>query len=180
MHTKTIAFGALFGFVLSRIGITDYDVVTGMFRLSDLHLIGAIATSIAVAGSTVWLLRRRRATSHSGEPMNLAGKPMVRGLVPGALIFGVGWALSGTCPGTALAQIGEGRVLGLATFVGILVGAYAAGRLTAARSAPERQLYVAVSKNAGNVATPWYQSSSRESSSTRPAAVSRASTPIAH
>ena len=43
-------------------------------------------------------------------------------MLAGALLFGVGWALSGTCPGTALAQIGEGRLVGLYTASGILLG----------------------------------------------------------
>lgn len=51
------------------------------------------------------------------------GCTMTRGLAAGALLFGVGWAVSGTRPGTALAQIGEGRLAGVLTFAGILLGA---------------------------------------------------------
>jgi uncharacterized membrane protein YedE/YeeE len=46
----------------------------------------------------------------------------------GSILFGVGWAASGTCPGTSLAQIGEGRFAGAITFLGILLGSYLAER----------------------------------------------------
>ena len=47
---------------------------------------------------------------------------MKPGLVLGAAMFGTGWALTGTCPGTGLAQIGEGKVIALFTVCGMLLG----------------------------------------------------------
>jgi uncharacterized membrane protein YedE/YeeE len=123
MNDKHLAFGALFGFVLSRAGATDYDAILGMFRLSDLHLLGVIGLAVGVSALGIALARRLGAKARNGEPLRLEQKPMTRGLVLGALLFGVGWAVSGTCPGTALAQIGEGRLAGVFTLAGILLGA---------------------------------------------------------
>jgi uncharacterized membrane protein YedE/YeeE len=123
MKDKHVALGALFGFILSRAGATDYDAISGMFRLTDLHLFGVIGTAVVVSALGFAVVRRRHARALTGEPMSLAVKPMTPGLALGALVFGVGWALAGTCPGTALAQIGEGRLAGVFTFVGILLGA---------------------------------------------------------
>jgi hypothetical protein len=134
MNVKNIGFGALFGFVLSRTGATDYDAIHGMFRLSDLHLFGVIGTAIAVSALAYALVRRFGLRTISGEPITLTKKPVTRGLVAGSLLFGVGWALAGTCPGTALAQIGEGRLAALATAAGILVGAFLAERVGVTRS----------------------------------------------
>lgn len=124
MGVKHIAFGTLFGFILSRAGATDYDAISGMFRLTDLHLMGVIGIAVAVAALGFAVARRRGSRARNGEPLELTTKPMTRGLAAGAVLFGVGWAVSGTCPGTALAQIGEGRLAGLATFAGILLGAW--------------------------------------------------------
>jgi uncharacterized protein len=129
MHGKHIAFGALFGFILSRAGATDYDAISGMFRLTDLHLIGVIGVAVVVSAIGFFVARRVHAKALNGEPLALTKKPMTRGLAAGALLFGVGWAISGTCPGTALAQIGEGRLAGLITFTGILLGAWLQARL---------------------------------------------------
>jgi uncharacterized membrane protein YedE/YeeE len=128
MQGKHIAFGALFGFILSRAGATDYDAISGMFQLTDLHLFGVIGLAVAVSAAGFFVARRRGLKALNGEPLLFTKKPMTRGLAAGALLFGAGWGLSGTCPGTVLAQIGEGRLAGLATFSGILLGAWLQGR----------------------------------------------------
>lgn len=127
MNARTIAFGMVFGFVLSRAGATDYDAIAGMFRLTDLHLFGVIGVAVTVSALGFALLRRR-GTARDGRPLALERKPMKRGLVVGGLLFGAGWAIAGACPGTALAQIGEGRFAGIVTFAGIVLGAWLQGR----------------------------------------------------
>lgn len=109
-------FGLLFGFLLSRVGATDYDNIAGMFLLTDLHLMGVIGTAVVVAAVGLALLRRRE------RPLLIAPKPRKPGLVVGGLLFGAGWALTGTCPGTGLAQLGEGRWMALFTVGGIVAG----------------------------------------------------------
>lgn len=121
-HTQ-LALGALFGFILSRSGLTDYDTMSGPFRLADWHLFGVIGIAVLLGASGFQLAQRFQLRSRQGEALSFAKKPMTRALPIGALLFGVGWAIAGSCPGTALAQIGEGRLAGLATFAGILLGA---------------------------------------------------------
>lgn len=121
MPRMTVVFGAMFGFVLSRVGATDYDSIRAMFALQNLHLAGVMATAIGLLALGFWLARRKATRTLDGQPLALAPKPMTQGLVVGALLFGVGWALSGTCPGTALAQLGEGKLAALATLAGILI-----------------------------------------------------------
>lgn len=124
MHGKHIALGALFGFILSRAGATDYDAIAGMFRLTDLHLFGVIGLAVAVSAAGFFVAQQRGLRALNGESLDFTKKPMTRRLAFGALLFGVGWGVSGTCPGSALAQIGEGRLAGLITFSGILLGAW--------------------------------------------------------
>ncbi len=134
MNSRSIAFGLIFGFLLSRVGATDYDAISGMFALTDLHLVGVIGLAIAVAAAGFALFRRFDVHARGGAQLALAQKPYTPGVVWGGLMFGVGWALAGTCPGTALAQIGEGRLAGVVTFTGIVIGAYAQSRFAAARA----------------------------------------------
>ena len=115
MRPRHLIFGAVFGFILVRVGATDYDAIRDMFLLRDLHLAVVIAVAVAINAAGFALLRRARARSLEGQPLALQPKPMQRGLVTGGLLFGVGWAIAGTCPGTALAQIGHGQLAGLAT-----------------------------------------------------------------
>lgn len=109
-----------------------------MFRLTDLHALGVMGVAMAVNALGFFVLKRARVKALNGEPLALTSKPMTRGLVGGALLFGVGWAISGTCPGTSLVQVGEGRLAGLVTFAGILLGAWLQQRVAAARSAAPR------------------------------------------
>jgi uncharacterized protein len=132
MNSRSIGFGVLFGFLLTRVGATDYDAISGMFALADFHLVGVMGLAIAVAAVGFALFRRFGLRARGGAPLALAKKPYTPGVVWGGLLFGVGWAVAGTCPGTALAQIGEGHLAGVFTFAGIVLGAYAQNRLAAA------------------------------------------------
>jgi hypothetical protein len=112
------AFGALFGVLLSRARATDYDAITGMFLLRDLHLMGVIGVAVVTAALGMAVLRAR------GRAQGIQPKPYHRLVFAGGLIVGIGWALSGACPGTALAQIGEGKLYALATVLGLVAGTW--------------------------------------------------------
>ena len=133
---RFLVFGALFGFALSRARVTDYDTIAGMFRLTDLHVVGVIGSAIATAAVGFWLLRRSGNRTASGQPIELRAKPWQMGAVWGGLTFGAGWALSGACPGTALAQVGEGKLAALFTVGGILGGTYLYGRVRSRLGTP--------------------------------------------
>lgn len=136
MKTRHLLLGALFGFVLVRAGATDEMAIREMFLLTDLHLVGVIGTAVAALALLFLWVRRRGVRTLGGAPVVLERKAMVPGLVGGALAFGAGWAVSGTCPGTAIAQIGEGRLHGVFTLGGILAGVMLAD-LRSRRRAPE-------------------------------------------
>jgi uncharacterized membrane protein YedE/YeeE len=137
-----LVFGALFGFLLSRARATDYVAIENMFLLRDLHLFGVIGVAIATAAVGLFVLRRAHAHAWAGGPVSLKTKPFTRGVFAGGLVFGVGWALSGACPGTALTQIGEGKMYALATAGGILLGTWLQRKISA-RSTQQAQAKVA-------------------------------------
>lgn len=122
--TRMFLFGLLFGFILSRAGATDFDAIYQMFSLSNEHIAGVIGVAILVAAPSLYLLRKRGIACAQGCGITLTRKARKPGNVVGSVIFGAGWALTGTCPGTSLAQLGEGRVMALFTIAGILVGTW--------------------------------------------------------
>jgi uncharacterized membrane protein YedE/YeeE len=107
-------FGVLFGFVLSRLGFTDYDEVHKMFVFSDLRLFLIFCGGVVFTGVGMIIFRKR-----STLPKN----PIHRGSIIGGVTFGAGWALTGACPGVVFAQLGEGQVVALFTLAGAAVGA---------------------------------------------------------
>lgn len=122
-----LGFGGLFGAVLARSGAADFDAMERMFLFEEGHLFALGAATTACAALGLFLLRRTRWASGVRMPARL----VQRGSVLGGVIFGLGWALSGTCPGTALVQLGSGQVVALATVIGIVLAnwLYAAFRL---------------------------------------------------
>lgn len=122
MTTRFLLFGAVFGFVLSRVGATRFDTVAEMFLLEDLHLMGVIGVAVALAAPALMWLRRRGIAGPAECEITLKPKPRKSGNLAGGLLFGAGWAITGTCPGTVLSQVGEGQLIALFTLTGILAG----------------------------------------------------------
>jgi uncharacterized membrane protein YedE/YeeE len=131
MQIRVLLVGLVFGFALSRGRATDYDAIVDMFLLRDLHLALLMASAIAVAALGSFLIRRTRARAFDGAAIQLEPKPLHRGVWVGGLLFGFGWGLTGTCPGTGIAQIGEGKLIALFTVAGMLVGTWLYGRVHA-------------------------------------------------
>jgi hypothetical protein len=128
-----VVFGALFGFVLSRARVTDYDAIAGMFRLAEFHLFGVIGSAIAVAALGLWALRRAGNRTVTGRAVEVRPKPWHTGAIWGGLVLGAGWALSGACPGTSLVQ---GKLVAPFTVAGILAGTYLYGWLRSRLETP--------------------------------------------
>ena len=117
-----IVLGTAFGFVLSRSGAADYNYIQAMFLFEHIQLYGIIGTAVVVGAPALYLLKRRGRTI-SGAPLVVNPKPLHRGNAVGGVLFGVGWAITGMCPGPILVNIGEGKIYALAALAGGLVGA---------------------------------------------------------
>ena len=128
MTAVYLALGTAFGLALSRSGAADYGYVQAMFLLEDVQLYGIMATAVVLTAPGLWWIQRRGRTAF-GAPVRVERKAMNRGTVTGGLLFGVGWSITGMCPGPILVNIGEGKVYALAALAGALVGAGAFGTL---------------------------------------------------
>ena len=108
-----MGFGLLLGFVVSSIGFTSFDELFAMFTFSDLRMFLSFAGAVGISVVAYRLLARVRP---------LPPRRMHRGIVVGGLLFGLGWFVSGACPGVAFAQIGQGKLWALVTLAGMAVG----------------------------------------------------------
>jgi len=124
-----LLFGILFGFTLSRVGASEYDLIVGMFIGQDYKLVGVIITAIVVGAIGMQVLKRFSRPVISGEPLKISHKELKKWSLLGAALFGIGWGMSGACPGTVLAQLGEGKIFGFFTFAGMICGTYIYARL---------------------------------------------------
>lgn len=109
--------GVIFGFLLQRSRVIRYDKQLAALRLKDMTIVKFMLSAVLVAMVGVYLL-------HDLGYVKLAVKTLSLGaVVIGGLVFGVGWALLGYCPGTSLGALGEGRTDALAGTAGMLAGA---------------------------------------------------------
>jgi uncharacterized membrane protein YedE/YeeE len=113
VHLELAAFGALLGAAVSAVGFTDFGELHRMFTFTELRLLLTFAGGVVLAGVGFAIHCRG-----AGMP----SRPLVKATVPGAVLFGAGWAISGGCPAAVLAQLGEGKVPALVTLGAILVG----------------------------------------------------------
>lgn len=120
-----ILFGFFFGFFLSKARATDYDSIQDMFRFKDFQLYGVIGTAILVVAAGLFLTHRFKKPTLSGKTLDWEPLKFEPARLIGALLFGAGWALAGSCPGTVLTQLGEGKIFAVFTIAGIAVGVWA-------------------------------------------------------
>ena len=111
-----IVFGFIFGWLLQRARLTDTGVIVAQLRLQDFTLFKVMLTAILVGGVGVFLLHSGGLAAYHIKPANLLAVAL------GAVLFGVGMAVYGYCPGTGLAAIGTGSLHALAGAGGMIAG----------------------------------------------------------
>lgn len=126
-----VALGVAFGIVLTKAEVVSWYRIQEMFRFQAFHMYGIIGSAIAVASLGLLLIRRSEVLSAQGEPIVVPPKAMGRGTRYwlGGLLFGIGWALTGACPGPMLALTGSGVTVMLAAMASALLGTLAYGIL---------------------------------------------------
>ena len=122
--------GLLFGFGLAVSGMTRPEVVLDFLQLEDLGLAlvmggGAAVTGLAIAAGS----RSDRRAPLTGRAYGRRLKSMDRRVLAGGAVFGVGWGLSGICPGAAYASLGTGNYPIALALAGMFLGAYLQGWL---------------------------------------------------
>jgi uncharacterized protein len=109
--------GILFGFLLQKGRVLRYDKQLGALRLMDMTIVKFMLSSILVGMVGIYFLKDLGLVKLAVKGTDLGAN------ILGGLIFGMGWAFLGYCPGTAVGAVGEGRWDALWGIVGMLVGA---------------------------------------------------------
>lgn len=121
--------GIFFGIVFVKAEIVSWFRIQEMFRFQSFHMYGVIGTAVLVGMISVWLIKRYEIKSISGEKISFQDKEFSKGQIYGGLMFGIGWAITGACPGPLFAQIGSGFLVVGVTFLSALVGTWLYGLL---------------------------------------------------
>ena len=127
-NLKYLFIGAMFGVVFIKGEIVSWFRIQEMFRLQSFHMYGVIGSAIVTGIISIQLIKRLNIKSIHGETINIPTKVFKKGQVIGGFIFGLGWAITGACPGPLFAQIGSGYTVILVTLVAALAGTWVYGK----------------------------------------------------
>ena len=126
-----LLIGIFLGIIFMKSEVLSWFRIQEMFAFQNFHMYGIIGSAIAVGVLSVWLIRKADAKSIEGNRIELNDKaPNYKSAYIGGTIFGLGWAMTGACPGPMYALVGSGTTVFLISIVmGILgVLTYAALR----------------------------------------------------
>jgi hypothetical protein len=126
-----LLLGIVFGTVLTKAGVVSWFRMQEMFRFQSFHMYGIIGSALTVAMGSLVLLRRLGVRAANGAPIAMPPKKVGRGVrfVAGGVLFGIGWAMTGACPGPLVAQIGAGATVMVVALLSALAGTWAYGVL---------------------------------------------------
>ncbi|HMY10393.1 MAG TPA: YeeE/YedE thiosulfate transporter family protein [Turneriella sp.] len=119
-----LLLGTLFGYILIRAGVSSYDVIREMFLLQSFHMYGVLGVAVPVSFICVQLWKKWGRKPLLAEETDWSVEKLSRKHVIGGLISGAGWALTGACPGPALAILGYGLMSGVFIVTGIFAGTW--------------------------------------------------------
>lgn len=128
-NIKYLFAGLLFGIVLVKSEVISWFRIQEMFRLQSFHMYGIIGSAIVVGMSSVLIIKRFKIKALSGEAIAIPDKKFNWGNVYGGLIFGLGWAITGACPGPLFAQIGSGFLVTSITLLSAILGTWVYGAI---------------------------------------------------
>ena len=126
-NLKYMVVGMAFGIVFVKAEIISWFRIQEMFRLDSFHMYGVIGSAVVVGMLSVLLIRRFNIKTLQGETVSIAPKTFQKGQIYGGLIFGLGWAITGACPGPLFAQIGSGFLVVGVTLLSAIAGTWLYG-----------------------------------------------------
>jgi len=125
---KYILTGIAFGIIMAKSEAISWFRIQEMFRFHSFHMFGIIGTAVILGIIAVLLMKKFRLNDFHGEPIIFTDKNSGwRKYLFGGIIFGLGWALTGACPGPIFVSIGYGYLGMVLVAIGAVLGTYIYG-----------------------------------------------------
>jgi uncharacterized membrane protein YedE/YeeE len=122
-NLKYLAIGTWFGILLTKSEAVSWFRIQEMFRFQAFHMYGIIGLAVVVGVISLSVIKKFKIKSLNGENINPAKKPLqFKSNLIGGFVFGLGWALTGACPGPIYALIGNGVLVFVVVLTAALIG----------------------------------------------------------
>lgn len=127
---RFLIIGVLFGIIMTKSEAISWYRIQEMFRFQAFHMYGIIGSALAIAVVAVQLIKRYQLRTLEGQPIVFKDKEKsIARYLFGGTIFGLGWALSGACPGPMYTLLGNGFLVFLVVIFSATLGTYVYGLL---------------------------------------------------
>ena len=119
-----LLLGTIFGIALMKSDAVSWFRMQEMFRFQGFQLFGIFLTAIPTSALGIFIIKKLKIKTLDGEPIRIEKKEFNMGYVYGALLFGIGWGLTGACPGPIYVQIGSGLTIAIVTLLSAMAGTW--------------------------------------------------------
>ena len=122
---KFLFIGILFGIILSKSEVISWNRIYEMFKFQSFHMYGVIGSAVLLGIIVVYLFNKGTIKSYLGKQIEI--EPKKKGFsrnILGGIIFGLGWALAGACPGPMFILLGRGVLAIVIVIIGGLLGTF--------------------------------------------------------
>lgn len=129
-YIKYLLLGIFFGIVLTKSEVISWYRIYEMFRFQSFHMYGVIGSTVLIGIVGVWWIKRSNFKTSNGQEFQFHQKPPgVTRYLLGGTIFGLGWALTGACPGPLYILVGNGFTVFIVAIASAIAGTYVYGLL---------------------------------------------------
>ena len=129
-YAKYLILGIVFGITLTKAEIISWFRIYEMFKFQSFHMYGIIGSAVVLGIIITQIIKRTGMKSISGDPIIIAPKEWsVSRYLFGGIIFGLGWAMIGACPGPMFILVGNGYLVMIVAIASGLLGTYVYGRV---------------------------------------------------
>jgi len=126
-NIKYLLAGIFFGILLVKAEVVSWYRIQEMFRFQSFHMYGVIGSAVVVGTISIWIIKRFQIKTIHGASITLPKKPFHKGNVYGGLLFGLGWAMTGACPGPLYALLGSGLYVIVVVLLSAVAGTWVYG-----------------------------------------------------
>lgn len=125
-----LSIGTLFGIIMTKSQAISWFRIYEMFLFDSFHMYGIIGSAVTLGVILVALLKKYEVKSTEGTPVTFSPKKMsIPRYLLGGIIFGLGWAMAGACPGPIYTLIGNGYTVIFVVLASALLGTLSYGLL---------------------------------------------------
>lgn len=123
-NLKFIVTGVLFGIILSKSEVISWYRIYEMFKFQSFHMYGVIGSAVVTGMILFYFFRKGSIKTIEGKQIEIEPKKKGYRNIIGGILFGLGWALAGACPGPMFILLGRGTIAMVVVIVGALFGAF--------------------------------------------------------